>query len=259
MLIVHSEKKLKNWFVFFSPTYFSILVMFAAALYGIINMVSFLLLLIYGVFLVVSAFVLQEYYPKLFSHYGRSFYHFIGGVIIVAYGIYANTFFLNPTPLMLLVFTVFVMFLSGWMLERVKVETLFSMSHILSHVEEYKKSTFYEAGTLWLLACILLLLFFDARIAYASILVLAFGDSSASFFGRTFGRTKNPINPSKTLEGTWAFFATAIFGAMLFVPASAAIIAAAVAAIVESLPMKINDNLAVPLSAGVIMYLFSMI
>lgn len=252
---VHTEKSLKGWVVFFSPVYVAIAALLAGYCLGMIETFGLVSFLAYGLTSLAIGLVLQEAYPNLFPYIGRNAYHSLGGVMLIIGGM----FFLYFNSLVLVLFCILLMFLTGRILELAGIETLFSHSHTLKHVTDFQKSTHYEAGSHWLFSCLLLLLLFDINIAYASILILAVGDTAAGFVGRRMGRWKNPINPKKTIEGSLAFFATSVFAAMLFVPTQIAIVVAFATAVVESLPMKINDNLAVPLSAGVVMYLLKLV
>lgn len=251
----HPEKTLKDWIVFFSPACVAIAIWLLGYSLGIVNTFGFSAFLVYGVVALSVGLLLQESYPNLFPYLGRNAYHSVGGILVVVGGLY----FVYYSSLILGLFCVFLMFLTGWVLERLNVETMFSRHHVAKHVNGFQKSTHYEAGSYWLLSCLLLLLFFDLNIAYASILILAFGDTAASFVGRNMGRMKNPLNEKKTVEGSLAFFATSVFAAMLFIPTYMAIVVAFIVSIIEALPLRINDNLAVPLSAGVVMYLLKLV
>lgn len=251
----HPEKTLKDWIVFFSPTYVAIAILCTGYSLGLINTLGFTAFLVYGVVALAIGLLLQESYPSLFPYLGRNVYHSVGGILIVIGGLY----FVYYSSLVLVLFCVLFMFLVGWTLERLKVETLFSQAHVAKHVKDFQKSSHYESGSYWLLSCLLLLLFFEINIAYASILILAIGDTAAGFVGRRMGKMKNPLNHKKTIEGSLAFFATSLFATMLFVPTHIAIVVAFIVSIVEALPLRINDNLAVPLSAGVTLYLLSFV
>jgi dolichol kinase len=252
----HPEKKLKDWIVFFAPAYFTIAAMLAAYAIGVLDVFVMASWMVYGFVALVLATFIQESRPESFSYFGRSVYHALAGVIIVSAGMLRILQFQN---IILFVSFLFVAFFGGYVLELLGVETVFSKSHILRHTPTFSKSSHYEAGTFWLLSCLIVLTLFDALIAYAAILVLALGDSAASFVGKTVGRTPNPLNPRKTIEGTLAFFAVSLFVMMPIVPTSTAFFTAIVVAIVEALPLKINDNLVIPLSAAVSMTLLSML
>jgi dolichol kinase len=102
---------------------------------------------------------------------------------------------------------------------------------------------------------------FPEPVAAAALAMLMVGDGAAAVVGRRFGRTRYPFS-EKSVEGSAAFFVTGLLAAlpfgMLAVPAVAlpALAAGAgTAAIVEALPLPINDNVRVPLVAGATMLL----
>lgn len=243
------ENSLKQKFMFFSPAYSAGAFLIFSYLQNIIPLFTLVMLSIYGSLALFIGLIVQEKWPKRFQYLGRTVYHSVGGVIVVIAGI----FYMRFNSLIVALSGVLFLFATGWVLEIIGVETMISKQRTAKHVKDFKKSTHYEAGTYWLLASIILLLFFPLNTAYASILILAIGDTSASFIGRNISKLKNPLNKNKTVEGSLAFFATSLFAAMLFFPTSTAIIAAFLLALVESLPLRINDNLTVPLSSGIIL------
>lgn len=104
-------------------------------------------------------------------------------------------------------------------------------------------SACYAAGVLILLT----FLPDPARIA-AGIYVLAVGDCFSTLVGR-IGRTRLPYNKNKTLEGTLAFFLSAL-PAWYFIGIWAVPLAA-LAAFIESLQLPIDDNLSIPISGAI--------
>lgn len=252
----HPEKGLKDWIIFFAPAYFTVASGLLAYALGEVDAATISSWFVYGLLVLAVALFVQESHPDRFHYFGRNLYHSGGGVLIVLAGMYG----IVPFHLLILfVSLLFTMFFTGTVMERMGIETVFSKSHILKHIPSFSKSSHYEAGTYWLLSCLAVLMIFDALTAYASILILAFGDSAASFIGKTIGRTPNPLNPRKTVEGTLAFFAVSLFATMFIVPTSVAFITAAVVAIVEALPLKVNDNLIIPIAAAVTMRALTMI
>ncbi len=111
-------------------------------------------------------------------------------------------------------------------------------------------STYFFAGLL------LTVLLFPRLIAEASMYVLIIGDTMAAIVGRKWGRHRIG---SKTLEGSLAFFFSSLPVLMLLGRVEPAAAAAGVfaAALVELLPLRINDNFTIPVSSGVVMYLLS--
>jgi dolichol kinase len=106
---------------------------------------------------------------------------------------------------------------------------------------------YYVGGVL------LSLLFFDLEVALAGLVILAVGDPAAAWTGRRWGRRRIG---DKTLEGSVGFFVAAILAGVLFqgfwpgisLPLFA--IGAMTGAVVECLPLKIDDNLILPLAAS---------
>jgi uncharacterized protein (TIGR00297 family) len=125
------------------------------------------------------------------------------------------------------------------------------------------------------IAVLLLILCFRDRldIAAAAWAILAVGDGMATLAGRRVDGTRLPWNPEKTWAGTAAFAATGgLAGALLcwwtqpnVVPpaplafiVAAPLAAAVVAAFVETLAVRLDDNLSVPFAAGATLWICSL-
>jgi len=125
----------------------------------------------------------------------------------------------------------------------------------------------YPIGILlYPISVLLLILLFPNRlyIAAASWAIMGWGDGSASIFGRKFGHKKIPWNPNRSYAGSLAFLVLGGTGAVFFTrfvwhdapePAiwytiAVPLLAAFLATIIETVPVGIDDNLTVPLSAG---------
>lgn len=124
------------------------------------------------------------------------------------------------------------------------------------------------------LAVLLLVLLFPTRldIVAAAWGILAVGDGIATLAGRAIGGACWPWNPQKTIAGSVAFMvAGAIAGAALAlwcrpaatVPSAFATfvvpLAAVTAAFVETIPIELDDNLSVALSAAGVLWLGAMV
>jgi len=109
---------------------------------------------------------------------------------------------------------------------------------------------FVTAPIFFALGIILSLLLFPPFISYAAIAIFTLGDGFATLFGKTIGNHVFPYNKGKKVEGTIFGFLLASLGASLFVSPLKALVGAAAGMIVESLPAPINDNLTIPLIAG---------
>ena len=135
---------------------------------------------------------------------------------------------------------------------------------------------------LYPLAVLALILLFPRRldIVAAAWAILAFGDGSATLVGQsasfaTFApnRDRLPWNAEKTFAGSVAFFVCAAAGGVALAlwtrPAvtpepsiafaiAAPIAAAFVAALVETIPIRLDDNISVPAAAAVVLWLASL-
>jgi len=101
---------------------------------------------------------------------------------------------------------------------------------------------------------VITLVIFPAPLNGAAIAIFALGDSTASLFG---GMAKNPLpfNKGKTLGGSLVGFFFAFLAGAFFVSPTLALIGAAVAMIIESLPLPVNDNILIPLGTGLALLL----
>jgi HAD superfamily phosphoserine phosphatase-like hydrolase len=109
---------------------------------------------------------------------------------------------------------------------------------------------FVTAPIFFAFGIMLALLLFPAPISYASIAAFTFGDGFATIFGKTIGKHAFPYNKGKKIEGTLFGFVFALLGALVFVNPLRAVVGAATAMMVETLPAPINDNLMMPFLAG---------
>ncbi len=106
-----------------------------------------------------------------------------------------------------------------------------------------------------LLSGFLCIVFFPRYIATAAITFIIVGDVAAAMVGRRWGRHK--IRKVKSVEGSLAFLAVALVVAYLVpnIPWSVGTIGAVAATVVEAVTIVRDDNLTVPLSAGLLMHL----
>jgi len=109
----------------------------------------------------------------------------------------------------------------------------------------------FNGATCVLVGAFLLALLFPLRIAVPVLVMAMLADAAAALIGRRLGRY--PWGSlSATLEGSAAFVGTglvvmACFPAVAFGPGAAGI---ATGAVVEALPLPVNDNIRVPILAA---------
>ena len=130
--------------------------------------------------------------------------------------------------------------------------------YLLMHFDRPKDRTVFPGkGAIYIIIGILLsVVLFEKQIALAAIMILALGDSIGPLIGH-FGRFKHPFNNTRYFEGLIAGIIAGFVGAWLFVPWTSALVASVIAMTVESIDevkgMPINDNIVVPLIAGIIL------
>ena len=122
------------------------------------------------------------------------------------------------------------------------------------HIFERETARLPGYGSAWyiigLLICCLLIP--NSNQIAAAILVLALGDAAATIFGAK-GKVPLPYNSKKSLEGTLAFFIFSL-SSYIFI-GWYAIPLALIAALAESLPWKLDDNLIISLTCSIFFYL----
>jgi len=115
-------------------------------------------------------------------------------------------------------------------------------------------------STYFLVASFLTFLFFPRDVAIAALLFAAVGDAMAAAVGESFGRTRLG---TRSLEGTAAFFFSALVIGLILIFAglrlsfAAVAVGALVAALTELLSIPIDDNLTIPLVSAIPIALLS--
>ncbi len=120
--------------------------------------------------------------------------------------------------------------------------------------EQFKES----AMTPYVIATLLTILTFPKPIALIAIYTLATADPAAALVGITWGR--HHIVPNRSVEGSLAFFAATLGIALAVLGvfadgvtwpiAGAAVLLAVMAALFEMVPLRLDDNLTIPLFVG---------
>ncbi len=135
------------------------------------------------------------------------------------------------------------------------------VSKFLLRTEEKDK----ESGAIpYAMALLLTILTFPKVIALISIYTLAFCDPSSAIFGIKFGKHKTMKN-RKSWEGSIAYFVVATiittlvlnytFPGTLGVVIGASLIIALLGALMELVPLRLDDNFTIPVFTGIISWI----
>ena len=173
----------------------------------------------------------------------RIVFHSLGGIIPVLYyflDIAKQDALVILAPF-LLVFLIFdIVRLIDQRLNAKFIATFSALIH------EYETKQF-NASTYFLISSFVTILVFPENIAVIALCFLAFGDTMAHFVGTTVGRIRIF---DKTLEGSIACFVICLVIALLLFDIRVSCVGALVATLVELLPLRIDDNLLIPIISG---------
>ena len=188
---------------------------------------------------------------------GRKVYHACGGLILL--WLYYT---LGRTP-GLLSLSGLLLFATCLDYARLRVPAFneFMFSNFGRFIRNSERTTLTGTPP-YILGILLTLTLYSFHVAVYSVAFLAFGDVAATTVGENWGTIKI-FGGKKSLQGTAAFAVTAVFigfvlNTYLYALDPAVFVAGAfTAAIVEILPVRINDNLTIPIVSGAVMELFS--
>jgi len=135
---------------------------------------------------------------------------------------------------------------------------------IRSHIYRHFEHRYSPGGISYFLVLFILILFLPFPIVAAAWAILALGDGMATLIGKNFKARELPWNKDKTYAGSLAFIVFGTIGALILLkwmlPDLSGMAAftigfktAFLAAIVESLPLKINDNVTVAISSAAVL------
>jgi len=171
----------------------------------------------------------------------------------------------------LLFFLAFLLkYLSRWqaalMFLLLLITALIFVPHSKRRFHFYRRfeKKYSKGGIFYFLVLFVLALIFPPYIVAVSWAILALGDGMATLLGDYFKAKELFWNKDKTYAGSLAFIIFGTLGAFVMLKwmlpglsgsFSIALKTTLVAAVVESLPLKINDNVTVALSSAVVLYL----
>lgn len=135
---------------------------------------------------------------------------------------------------------------------------------VKSHLYRFTEQRYSRGAILYFLTLLVLTLIFPLEIVAASWAILALGDGMATLIGKNFKAKELPWNKDKSYYGSLAFIIFGTIGAFILLkwmlPTMSGRLAISlglktsfVAAIVESLPWKIDDNVTVAVTSAVVL------
>ncbi|CAN5177046.1 SEC59/DGK1/VTE5 family protein [soil metagenome] len=123
------------------------------------------------------------------------------------------------------------------------------------HEREVAGGRIVMTGSTWmLLSAVITFAIFAKPVAVAAFAMLIVCDTAAALVGRRWGRIRFG-RKRKSLEGSAAFFIAGVLVAAVTpeVPLWIGAVASLVAAVVEAVFWRVDDNFSIPLSAGAVM------
>lgn len=197
----------------------------------------------------------------------RQLIHLFTGIILILLIRAASDMAL---PLLLLLLASYVTISIAIILDKLPLR----LSTLLCRWGRPSKQTIPLKGTILLLCGVILsVVLFPEEIVYASIAVVAFGDSVATAVGVLVGRHKLPYSGEKTVEGTVSGIVAAFLASLLFVTPVQAFAGAAGGMLLESViglqtirkfnsqtifKFFFNDNFLIPLFSGLFMFIIGL-
>jgi len=153
-------------------------------------------------------------------------------------------------PIALVMILVDISRLRNWWLWRHVFGRPFSLM-----IRAHEQAGDFTGATYILISACATIGFFSKPIAIAALAFIIVGDTLAALIGRRYGRHR--FLNGKSYEGTIACFAGTAAVALLApdLAISVGLIGALVAAVVEALPLGVDDNISVPILSGVVMTL----
>ncbi len=172
-------------------------------------------------------------------------------------------YFISRTQALLLLVPVTLLFLGVDLLRHHHAPTakIFyrTFGSLLRKHEHDEKTKRLSGATHVLISASICVLIFPKLITITAFSILIISDSAAALVGRRFGK-RNFL--SKSVEGSAAFFLSALVVIAATPKISTGVgeyliaaVAAAVGTVIEALPVKIDDNLSIPISIGLFMWI----
>jgi len=199
---------------------------------------------------------------KYKNELARKFVHILSILILIIY-YYSFKYYDKQTALLILVAILILFLFFEYIRIELKTKPEF-MKRIWAYVRRGKEKHRMGGDIFLILGIIISLAIFDFRIAVAVILMTTIGDLSAALIGKKYGKHSFLNLKDRTIEGTTAqFIVDLLIGIFVFIIFSGSSIInwqiwlvilaiAFTATAVETLVYEMDDNLMIPIFAGLI-------
>lgn len=188
----------------------------------------------------------------------RRLFHMVNGTVIAI----LYLLFLSHQQMIHLLGTIACLI---YVLEQVRInypafaQKFLPLSKFVIRAEEQLKES---AMVPYMIAILLTIITFPKPVAVTAVLILAISDPLSAVIGIKFGRKR--VFAHKSLEGSAAFFLSSFFICHLILAISlpvftwkitmVSLLLATLSSIVETLPIKLDDNLTIPLSTSFLLW-----
>ena len=187
----------------------------------------------------------------------RNLFHLILGLLVVA-GLYYNIL-----DVWIMLAVVVVGFLLSTASRRRPVPLINWFLQRFERKEDLEGGIPGRGALFFFVGLLLALALFEHEVVLASATIFVLADSISPLIGVKVGRVRHPLSDKKFLEGSIAGFIFAFLGAMLFVSPLEALLATFFAVVVEAIDTvngrRIEDNITIPLVAGLVITLLRML
>jgi glycerol-3-phosphate acyltransferase PlsY len=183
----------------------------------------------------------------------RGLYHISGGLSIAI----AALFLPRIVLLVLLGLATFIFLTFDFLRFRVSSVNSWFFRHFRSLLRETEASHLNGSSYI-LMASLVLFLAFERDIAVLALSFLAVGDAMATIVGKQIGKLRFLGRP---MEGNMACFVSCVATGFVFywagldIPLLMIMVGSLGATVVQAIPLPINDNLTIPIFAGLVMTL----
>ncbi len=190
----------------------------------------------------------------------RKMVHILGVLLIPAMQVFGK---LNTAAFCAFV-SVFLIFYPlaqerlGHRLVRKAMARVNSFIDFMERKAEKKLLIRYAGAVYFFLASAAVMFIFPTGVASVSIAVLSLGDGFSAIVGGLWGKHKFSFHKNRSWEGSLAFFIASLAGCMYLTNPVTAILASLVGALVEILPVGIDDNLSVPIAVALFLKFYGL-